>query len=414
MNVNGAPMRSVLLLLFVVVASPLAGCRLFGIEGNACDPNDPATCPANQVCNQNGACVPTGTGEGEGEGQGGEGEGEGQPPGVVAGNETLVHALALADDGTLFWATGTTGGCVRRFADGDAQPSTVHCVDSTSSIAGLAVTGTDVFWVVDAAGPNDRLETLPQSAGATDVPFQVQAAGADVRSIDTAGPSQLAARHVGSETMLAWFPDPTGFERIERVVVGTGGAVLARAQYSGQGGTPGAAVLNDTDLFWCEDGLYARMAIRDNHRTDGDGGFSGYTDDGSNTTFAHGMGWAGAVFGANAFVSTRDASDSGGILKSAGDFDPSFLIVTEVLHQVDPDDVAKYARGIATDGSFVYYTTGGIGFSSSPGVFRVSVAGGTPERIATTDVDGGAVVVDASFVTWTEPDNNRVARIPRP
>ena len=51
-------MRSSLSLyaLFALLTSTLAmtaaGCRLLGFEGSACDPENPATCPEGQVCNQ--------------------------------------------------------------------------------------------------------------------------------------------------------------------------------------------------------------------------------------------------------------------------------------------------------------------------------------------------------------------------
>jgi hypothetical protein len=71
-------------------------------------------------------------------------------------------------------------------------------------------------------------------------------------------------------------------------------------------------------------------------------------------------------------------------------------------------------RGLATDGGSLFYTTGGAGFASAPGLFRVPLTGGTPARLVDTAGDGGQVVVDAAFVTWAEPAEDRIVRIPRP
>ncbi len=61
-------------LLALMAVSSLASCRLF-VEGAACDPNDPRTCPEGAACNLDGVCVVT-VAEGEGEGDEGEGEGD--------------------------------------------------------------------------------------------------------------------------------------------------------------------------------------------------------------------------------------------------------------------------------------------------------------------------------------------------
>jgi len=236
-----------------------------------------------------------------------------------------------------------------------------------------------------------------------------------VRTVAEAGPNQLAARVIDGQTVLAWMPHPADTHHVERVILDSDRAA-GRAGYSViRAGEGGGLVLNDGDLFWVTEGPYARMTVRDNTLNDGDGNYGPYTDDGNNAGFCAGRGWASASSGADVvFVATRNGLDGGVILSSDGRFDPPFLAVIEVLHQVDPDDPAKYARGLFVEGAVLDYTTGGAGFATSPGVYRVSAAGGAPQRLADARGEPGQIVVDATSVWWAEPGRDRIVLVPHP
>lgn len=398
----------------------LAGCRLLGGEPAACEVGVAGTCPTGERCSDEGICIPSDPSSDQGA-TGGQGETTDDeesgpvPPGatIVVSGEPGVTLLARSASGALVWATGDAEACVRYLVVGAEEAADLHCLSSGEQIAGLAVVEEQVYWLVD--GATDRLETLPLGGEVAARPTVVKIATGQLRSLEEAGPAQLVARATDEHILLAWLPDEEATLDVERLLL-QGDDVVSTTQYGVIGASPSSGLaLSESDVFWVSDGVYARMTVRDNAASDDDGGYSGYTDDGGNTAFCGGAGWASTTFGADeVFISTRTSGDRGGILWSRGAFDPSFLIVEEVVHAADPDDAAKYARGLATDGSFLYYTTGGAGLSTSPSLFRVAAGGGMPERLLELEHEGGQLLVDADFLTWAEPASGRILRIPRP
>ncbi|MFZ9887005.1 MAG: hypothetical protein ACO3JL_05825 [Myxococcota bacterium] len=406
----------------LVVTTSLTGCRLFGADASACEVGTVGTCPTGERCSDEGVCIPIEAGSrdepddpGNDEDSGPGDDEETTPSGVtvVLTGESGVTLLARSAAKTLVWATEGEEACVRFLVAGATEAASLHCLDAGEQIGGLAVVEEQVYWLAD--GATDRIETLALQSSVAEVPKVVKTAAGQVRPLEEAGPAQLAARKSGEQTLLAWLPNPEETLDVERLLI-QGAEVVGTTQYGVIGASASSGLaLSENDVFWVTDGVYARMTVRDNTTNDDDGGYSGYTDDGSNTGFCAGAGWASTTFGADdVYISTRTASDRGGILWSRGAFDPSFLVVEEIVHSADPDDAAKYARGLATDGSFLYYTTGGAGVSTRPSLFRVSVAGGTPERLLELEQEGGQLLIDAEFLTWAEPETGRILKMPRP
>jgi hypothetical protein len=408
--------RLLLCLSIVLVAS---GCRVLGIWEPECTVGDDTTCPEGVACGVGGLCGVDVAGPGQDGGVPGQDAGPPQQniETVVTG-EDGVYLLAIAPDGTLFWATSVDGGCVRRMPPARDQVASVHCEPAGTSISGLALAETDVAWVSDGPDADDHLRVKAQTSNVSAVAGTLSDALEDVGSPFDYGPSLLAARSVDGEDFYAWTQSPTdSVQGIERIIRGVTGLVTTQTRYGVffTAGRLGGVALTDAHVFFVvESDFYARVLVRDNHARDDTGGYTAYSDSGENEGYPIGKGWVSAVYGDTMYVATRAANDAGGILSSRGAFPDSFLAVDLVIEQVDPDDPGRYARGLAADAAALYYTTGGLG-SSAPGVFRLSLAAGAvPERLATLANEGGAVVVDDAYVYFTEPALTEVRRIAKP
>ena len=322
--------------------------------------------------------------------------------------------LVRSDDGELVWATGGESGCIRRLSP-EAIVTDIHCVDAGETIVGLALAGDNVFWLVDSAA-QDRLESLSLTATTLDSPTDLTpSAGAQLRTLDDGGPNQLAARVIDGAIHVVWSFAPSSTEPVEEIVL-QGGSVIARGTYvvfENTGTAAGGLVVNPFQPFWAVDGDYQRVFIGLGRQSDPP--FDDLSDGATNPEFCDGRGYAAAAGpGDRVFIAGRNDVDGGGILSADGAATADdHLLVHELVHQVDPDEPRRHARGIGSDGVDVFYTTGGLGGSSLPGLFRVSAAGGIPERIVDTHGEGGAVVVDNDEVVWAEPDAGRIIRIAR-
>lgn len=410
------PLARVALLAALVAVLP--GCRVLGLWTPECTPGDDATCLSGQVCGADGICLLGGAVEpGEDAGPPPPGEDGGPPPDnseLVVDGQVGVYLLARTPAGVLFWATGGDAGCVRRMAPGGAVED-VHCGGPGTSVEGLALTDNDVVWIEN--GNEDRLMVKAQSAIATAPAAALSVAVEDVGTVLEYGPALVAARTVDGEQVYAWTQEPTdSFGGVERVLRGVSGLVTAQTRYGvlfANGRLGGVALTPDDVYFTLTSDLYARVLIRDNHARDETGGYSAYSDDGDNTDYPPGAGYAVATFNDAVYVATRGNADEGGILTSRGAFPDGFLGVDLVTAQVDPDSASRYARGLATDGDALYYTTGGLG-ESPPGVFRLSLAlDAVPERLLTLATEGGSVVLDDDSVYWSDPEAGAIRRLPR-
>ena len=226
----------------------------------------------------------------------------------------------------------------------------------------------------------------------------------------------LRASTTGDVQLIGWVRDGEAFSGVERFIRTPAGVVTGRTAYSGAVGIPTGIGFNDTDILWIEDGgARARVFIRDGTVDDEGGSYIAYSDNGGDPAEVKGgAGSASTTVGSRVFLATRSDLDEGQILSSSGAFGgDGFLVILLVEAQVDPDSAQKYASGMATDGTSIFYATAGVGESPS-GVFKIGAAGGTPQRLATLPSDGGGVAVAGNFVYVALPSDDTVARIAIP
>ena len=186
-----------LVLLFVVFDVTASGCKLLGLQPIACEPDNLATCPGGQVCD-NGACVGgdggDGDGDGEGEGKGeGKGEGEGEAI-VVVVEEPCVELVVVDADDQIFYASDVAGGCIKRKTDVAAAAVDMVCEAPDRRIMSLAVLGEELFFLSDGAGATDRLRVIGRDATTTDTAVTLSANDLDIGALSTLGPDTLVVR----------------------------------------------------------------------------------------------------------------------------------------------------------------------------------------------------------------------------
>jgi hypothetical protein len=416
--------RGLLLCAMATVSAVSASsCRVLGLQPDACEVGDDTTCPSGQFCDPTAipprdigphtpACV--------------KGANPATTPVDVVTDESEVGAVVVdAKTGDVFFATGAAPGCIRELKLGATKAADFAC-EATDKIGALTVDDSDVFWTVDAGGPDGAARA--QSRAAAGAQPQTLANGMTVTPQSGGGSSSMNVAHHsdGSESIMFSRRDPD--VKATRVLRSSSGAVTYQADY----GDPfpdtvdqASAVLPMPDNSAAfvgvrfDDGT-ATLAYRlpsEDVPQGGEGGLDGTVD---MTSVHKPLGTVSSLVVLDAqsssIVVATTAGDGGGSVVKMG---TSTFASKLLAAQADPESPRTHASALTTDGFFAYYATAG---TPSPGhkrgLFKIDLfaPNAKPIRLVDLDVDGGGVAFNAKTarVLWAEPANNRIRSVAAP